>query len=183
MEQFVVSGAGVQGLARGRMHRALVSHRDRHAQLDEPARLLVQRSAGLKANGVVTKKTLKGIKKAARGKAASSRAMPRAGAPAASQRYARAYIASKYGWGSGQMSCLKALWTRESGWRYWVSNPNGIYRGIPQTSSRVWGSLGYSTAQYMRSPEVQIKVGTHYIKKRYGTPCNAWAFWRSRHWY
>jgi hypothetical protein len=35
----------------------------------------------------------------------------------------------------------------------------------------------------MRSPEVQIKVGTHYIKKRYGTPCRAWAFWRSHHWY
>jgi peptidoglycan hydrolase-like protein with peptidoglycan-binding domain len=143
----------------------------------------VQRAAGIKANGVVAKKTLKAIKRAARDKASSSRAMPRAGAPAASQRYARAYIASKYGWGSGQMSCLKALWTRESGWRYWVSNPNGIYRGIPQTSSRVWGALGYSTAQYMRSPEVQIKVGTHYIKKRYGTPCNAWAFWRSHHWY
>jgi peptidoglycan hydrolase-like protein with peptidoglycan-binding domain len=143
----------------------------------------VQRAAGLKASGVVGKRALKAIERAARGELASSRAMPRAGAPAASQRYAAAYIASKYGWGSGQMSCLKAMWTRESGWRYWVSNPNGIYRGIPQTSARVWGSLGYTTAQYMRSPEVQIKVGTHYIKNRYGTPCNAWAFWRSRHWY
>ena len=81
------------------------------------------------------------------------------------------------------MSCLTSLWMRESGWRYWVSNPNGIYRGIPQTSSRVWGAMGYSTSQYMSSPEIQIKVGTHYIKKRYGSPCSAWSFWQSRHWY
>ena len=68
------------------------------------------------------------------------------------------------------MSCLSTLWTRESGWRYWVSNPNGIYRGIPQTSSRVWGAMGYSTSQYMNSPAIQIKVGAKYIKSRYGSP-------------
>jgi len=142
----------------------------------------VQRAAGLKANGAVTKKTLKAIKRAAK-QSSSSRGLPRAGSPSASKAYARAYIASKYGWSSAQMSCLSAIWQRESGWRYTVSNPNGIYRGIPQTSARVWGSLGYSTAQYMRSPEIQIKVGTHYIKQRYGTPCGAWSFWRSHHWY
>jgi peptidoglycan hydrolase-like protein with peptidoglycan-binding domain len=147
-----------------------------------------QRAAGLPANGVVNAATLKAIKKAAatrsRSTATSSRgAMPRAGAPAASKRYAAAYIARTYGWGSGQMSCLSTLWTRESGWRYWVSNPNGIYRGIPQTSSRVWGPMGYSTSQYMNSPEIQIKVGAKYIKSRYGSPCNAWSFWRSHHWY
>jgi peptidoglycan hydrolase-like protein with peptidoglycan-binding domain len=145
----------------------------------------VQRDAGMEDHGVVGPKTLKAVRKADRERraGASSRSLPRAGSPAASQRFARAYIAQRYGWGDGQMSCLRALWTRESGWRYWVSNPNGIYRGIPQTSSRVWGSLGYSTAQYMRSPEIQVKVGAHYIKGRYGSPCNAWAFWRSHHWY
>ncbi|MCU0300901.1 MAG: peptidoglycan-binding protein [Candidatus Nanopelagicales bacterium] len=145
----------------------------------------VQRKAGIRAHGVVGPVTLKAIRKADRAlKArASSRSLPRAGSPAASQRYAAAYIAQRYGWGAGQMSCLRALWTRESGWRYWVSNPNGIYRGIPQTSARVWGAMGYTTAQYMRSPEIQIKVGAQYIRGRYGTPCNAWAFWRSHHWY
>ena len=149
----------------------------------------VQRAAGLKAHGVVNKRTLKAIKKADKARkraakaSASSRGLPRAGSPAASRAYARAYISSRYGWGAGQMSCLTSMWERESGWRYWVSNPNGIYRGIPQTSSRVWGSLGYSTSEYMSSPEIQVKVGTHYIKGRYGTPCNAWSFWRSHHWY
>ena len=140
----------------------------------------VQRRAGLKANGVVNKKTLKAVKREYRSSKASR---GRAGSPARSKAYARSYISKKYGWGSTQMSCLASLWQRESGWRYWVSNPNGIYRGIPQTSSRVWRPLGYSTAKYMSSPEVQIKVGTHYIKGRYGTPCRAWSFWKSRHWY
>ncbi|MGV1004108.1 MAG: hypothetical protein ACOYEV_04910 [Candidatus Nanopelagicales bacterium] len=113
----------------------------------------------------------------------SSRGMARASAPAFSQAYARAYISHRYGWGAGQYSCLKVMWNRESNWRYWVSNPNGKYHGIPQTSSREWSKDGYTRAQYMSSPEVQIKVGARYIKQRYGSPCAAWAFWRNHHWY
>jgi len=143
----------------------------------------VQRAAGLKATGVVDAGTLKAIRKRTRDAGSSSRALPRAGAPAASQRFAAAYIASRYGWGAAQMSCLKVMWTRESAWQHWVSNPNGKYHGIPQTSWREWTKDGYTQAQYMSSPEIQIKVGARYIKERYGTPCNAWAFWRSHHWY
>ena len=144
----------------------------------------VQRAAGIKAHGVVGPKTLAAIQNPGTKRAKkASRSLPRAGAPAASRAYARAYISAKYGWGSGQMSCLSTLWNRESGWRYWASNPNGRYHGIPQTSSAVWRAAGYSTAQYMKSPSVQIKVGAKYIKSRYGTPCSAWSFWRSHHWY
>jgi peptidoglycan hydrolase-like protein with peptidoglycan-binding domain len=166
---------------------------ERTATFDAATRKAVkklQRAAGIKANGVVTAKALKKIQKQLKKQAAAKRAakeasrgLPRAGAPAASKRYAAAYISRTYSWGSGQMSCLSTLWTRESGWRYWASNPNGRYHGIPQTSSRVWGSMGYSTSAYMNSPAIQIKVGAKYIKNRYGTPCNAWAFWRSHHWY
>jgi hypothetical protein len=167
---------------------------ERTATFDAATRKAVkklQRAAGIKANGVVTAKALMKIKKQLKKQAAAARAakkvsrgaLPRAGAPAASKRYAAAYISRTYGWGSGQMSCLSTLWTRESGWRYWASNPNGRYHGIPQTSSGVWGSMGYSTSAYMNSPAIQIKVGAKYIKSRYGTPCNAWAFWRSHHWY
>jgi peptidoglycan hydrolase-like protein with peptidoglycan-binding domain len=167
---------------------------ERTATFDAATRKAVkrlQRAAGIKANGVVTAKALKRITKQLKKQAAEARAakkasrgaLPRAGAPAASKRYAAAYISRTYGWGSGQMSCLSVMWGRESGWKYWVSNPNGIYRGIPQTSSRVWGAMGYSTSQYMNSPAIQIKVGAKYIKSRYGSPCNAWAFWRSHHWY
>lgn len=147
----------------------------------------VERKYGLAVDGVVDATTLKAVKKAAkaraRGGTKASRGMARAGAPAASRRYARAYIARKYDWSSKQMTCLSSLWQRESGWRYWASNPNGRYHGIPQTSSGVWRAQGYSTSEYRNDPRVQIKVGTRYIKKRYGTPCKAWSFWKSHHWY
>lgn len=146
----------------------------------------VERKYDLRVDGVVDATTLKAVKKAAKARARgkkASRGMARAGAPAASKRYARAYIDRKYDWSSRQMRCLSSLWERESGWRYWASNPNGRYHGIPQTSSGVWRASGYSTSEYMNDPRVQIKVGTRYIKKRYGTPCKAWSFWRSHHWY
>ena len=144
----------------------------------------IERAAGLRADGVVGGRAIKAIKAHARAaKKSSSRSLPRTGTPTRNKNYARAYIAKQYGWGDNQMSCLAELWTRESGWRHDVSNPNGRYHGIPQTSSAVWGSYGYSTSQYMNNPEVQIKVGARYIKGRYGTPCGAWSFWQSRHWY
>lgn len=154
----------------------------------------VQRAAGLPATGIADARTRKAIKRdykayrakvraAKRAQRPSSRGLPRAGSPASSKRYARAYIDRRYGWGSKQHRCLVLMWTRESHWRYRASNPNGRYHGIPQTSRGVWRGAGYSTTQYMRSPAVQIRVGAHYIKKRYGTPCKAWAFWRAHHWY
>lgn len=143
----------------------------------------VERKYDLKPNGIVSAKTLKYIKKWSRAQAAASRSLPKAGSPAASKRYARAFIQQKYGWGTKQMNCLIPMWERESNWKYWVSNPNGKYHGIPQTSSAVWSSYGYTTNQYMNKPEVQIKVGARYIKGRYGNPCKAWNFWLSHHWY
>lgn len=107
----------------------------------------------------------------------------RAAAPARSRAYARSYIARRYHWGPGQFICLRAMWHRESGWRYWASNPNGRYHGIPQTSAAVWSRAGYTRSQYMNNPQVQIRVGAKYIKGRYHTPCQAWAFWRRHHWY
>lgn len=165
----------------------------------------VQRKAGLPVSGVVDARTFAAIKaaeakrvaakkaaaekrKAAAAKRraaekAASRSLPRAGSPAASKRFARAYIKVKYKWGSTQFRCLSQMWERESNWRYWVSNPNGKYHGIPQTSSVEWSKHGLNKSEYMGSPRKQIEVGARYIKSRYGTPCKAWAFWRGHNWY
>ncbi len=165
----------------------------------------VQRKADLPVNGVVDARTFAAIevaharrlaaKKAAAEKRkaaaakrraaekAASRSLPRAGSPAASKRFARAYIKVKYKWGSAQFRCLSQMWERESNWRYWVSNPNGKYHGIPQTSSVEWSKHGLNKSEYMGSPRKQIEVGARYIKSRYGTPCKAWAFWRGHNWY
>lgn len=143
----------------------------------------IQRWRGIKATGVVGARTVRALRNQIRGVRPPSRSMSRAKAPAASKRYAAAHIRARYGWGSTQMSCLTIMWTRESDWRFWVSNPNGKYHGIPQTSHLEWGPLGYTRSQYMHSPAIQIKVGAKYIEKRYGTPCQAWTFWRAHRWY
>ena len=125
--------------------------------------------------------------KQARARAAkqSSRgALPRAGAPAASKRFAAAYISRTYGWGSGQMSCLSALWTPGERLALLGEQPQ---RALPRDPADLvgacGGATGYSTSQYMHSPAIQIRVGAKYIKGRYGSPCRAWSFWRSHHWY
>lgn len=184
---------------RGRKVRTIQKRlRIRRTGVFDPATLTavkaLQRRVGLPATGVADAKTRKAIKRdyrayraevraAKRASRSSTRGLPRAGSPAASKRYARAYIARRYDWGSKQYKCLAKMWTRESNWRYRASNPNGRYHGIPQTSRGVWRAAGFSTSQYMRSPAVQIRVGARYIKKRYGTPCKAWSFWRAHHWY
>jgi hypothetical protein len=34
-------------------------------------------------------------------------------------------------------------------------------------------------ADWQTNPATQITWGLNYIQGRYGTPCNAWAFWNS----
>ncbi len=146
--------------------------------------MMIERKYGLRVDGIVEPRTLKLIKIWARAKEKAAAALPDVGTPEGSRRYARAYINFKHGWRARQMDeCLKPMWERESTWRWWVSNPNGRYHGIPQTSSAVWRSYGFTDSQYMNRAEVQIKVGANYIKGRYGNPCKAWNFWKSHHWY
>jgi hypothetical protein len=66
-----------------------------------------------------------------------------------------------------QMKCLGLLYGKESAW-----NPkavNGSHYGIPQGRS-----------EYLKTalPEQQIMWGLKYIDNRYGSPCNAWAFFQ-----
>ncbi|TAK68648.1 MAG: hypothetical protein EPO13_11160 [Actinomycetota bacterium] len=97
--------------------------------------------------------------------------------------YARQYMGRKYRWDGAQYTALVAMWQRESSWRHKARNPSGKYLGIPQTSAAVVRGNGYTVAQYMASPEIQVEVGLRYIRARYGTPAKAWSFWRSHHWY
>jgi hypothetical protein len=114
----------------------------------------------------------------------ASRSLPhRYGSPAYARWVARAWISHKWGWSRYQARCLNKMWERESNWRYWVSNPNGRYHGIPQTSVIEMRHDHVTFNKYRKSPVVQIKVGSRYIKGRYHTPCRAWKFWRIHHWY
>lgn len=107
------------------------------------------------------------------------------GTPEYSQQVARAYIRTRHGWKYDEYRALKAMWWRESNWRYDVINPhpNGPWYGLGQVNGTFIGDQGYSIKKYMASPEIQIEVGAAYIKQRYGSPTQAWAFWQSNGWY
>ena len=79
---------------------------------------------------------------------------------------------SIYGWAKSEMKCLDQLWTKESNWRHKADNPNSTAYGIAQI-------LGEDE----KHPAEQIINGLRYIEHRYGTPCEAWKFWRSHYWY
>lgn len=84
------------------------------------------------------------------------------------------------GFGLDQMGCLDQMWTHESNWRVNAANPSGAY-GIPQALPG--NKMAPYGADYLTNPVPQIKWGLDYIKNRYGTPCDAWAFWQGHNYY
>lgn len=105
---------------------------------------------------------------------------------AGAKSIARNMIGS-YGWGQDQFACLEPMWTKESGWNYKAANPTSSARGIPQMMMSIHYGSNWKTSieasKYLNDPTVQIKVGLDYVKGRYGSPCQAWAFWQKNNWY
>lgn len=89
--------------------------------------------------------------------------------------------ASRYGWGAAQFSCLDALWTRESGWNPYATNPGSGAYGIPQALPG--SKMSAYGADWRTNPVTQIEWGLAYINGRYGTPCSAWSSFQSNGWY
>jgi hypothetical protein len=79
-----------------------------------------------------------------------------------------------------QFSCLDAIWTRESNWRYNAENASGAF-GIPQALPG--SKMATAGSDWQTNPATQIRWGLGYIKARYGTPCSAWAFWQGHSYY
>lgn len=100
--------------------------------------------------------------------------------PASAQGIARSMMASNYGWGDDQFSCLVSLWNRESGWRVNAANSSGAY-GIPQALPG--SKMSSAGADWETNPATQIAWGLGYISGRYGTPCGAWNHSESNGWY
>ena len=117
-------------------------------------------------------------KAAAQAQAASTANLSGELSPAQAQSLARAMEEDRYGWGSGQFSCLVSLWNRESGWRWNAENAYSGAYGIPQALPPSKMGAGY---QY--DARVQISWGLSYIAQRYGTPCGAWGHELSYGWY
>jgi hypothetical protein len=179
-----------------RTERALLAQRrldnaqgQRVAARVAAARAAAAHAAAVKAAQVKAAQQKAAAKQAAQRAAAAKRA---AAAEKASRTTTRpvakgtaraigAQMVAARGWSSAQFVCLDKMWTRESNWRTTAYNPNGGAYGIPQ--AQPGSKLASAGADWRTSAATQIKWGLSYIARTYGTPCQAWAFWQSHHWY
>lgn len=95
------------------------------------------------------------------------------------QKYARDRLA-QYGWSDADFAALVDLWNKESGWNPRAQNPTSTAYGIAQFLNSTWGGVGFEKSSDYR---VQIDAGLAYIKRRYGSPQAALAFWNRRRYY
>lgn len=92
-------------------------------------------------------------------------------------------LASEFGWGEGEWSCLVSLWIGESNWQWDATNPSSGAYGIPQSLPA--SKMATAGSDWKTNPITQMEWGMDYIKQSYGTPCGAKSFWDSQspHWY
>ena len=86
-----------------------------------------------------------------------------------------------YGWTENDFNCLVKLWERESNWNPNAHNKSSGAHGIPQSLPA--SKMASEGSDYYTNGKTQIRWGLKYIKNRYGTPANAWAFWQQHKWY
>jgi hypothetical protein len=115
------------------------------------------------------------------GVSAAAAAAARTGTPTGSKTFAQVFIAKKYGWSSGQFSCLVSLWNRESHWRHTARNRGSGAYGIPQAMPG--SKMSKFGADWRTNPATQIKWGANYIAKRYHSPCQALSHSNATGWY
>jgi hypothetical protein len=53
--------------------------------------------------------------------------------------------------------------------------------GIPQADPG--SKMAAEGSDWLTNPQTQIRWGEDYIQSRYGTPCQAWAYWQARRYY
>ncbi len=85
------------------------------------------------------------------------------------------------GWSADEFACLDPLWSHESGWRVNAANKSSGAYGIPQALPG--SKMASAGADWQTNPATQIQWGLGYIAGRYGTPCQAWAFFQAHNYY
>lgn len=96
------------------------------------------------------------------------------------KEYASEIAFVEYGWDKTEQKCLRGMWGKESAWDYTAISPTDDY-GIPQRHMR--HNTQEQINAFLENPQTQINWGLNYIKERYGSPCEAWAFWQKNRWY
>jgi hypothetical protein len=91
---------------------------------------------------------------------------------------ARQYV--KNAIGLTQYNCIDYIFNRESKWNPLAGTVSGAY-GIPQAYPG--SKMAAFGSNWRTSPITQVKWGIWYVNSRYGSACQALAFWKSHGWY
>ena len=94
---------------------------------------------------------------------------------------ARQIMKNKYGYDDDDYSCFNNIIIRESMWRINATNPSSGAYGIPQALPG--SKMASAGSDWRTNPATQIIWALEYMKKRYGSPCEAWSFKRGHGWY
>jgi len=94
---------------------------------------------------------------------------------------AQQIMKNKFGYGDDEYSCFNNIIIRESKWRIDATNPRSGAYGIPQALPG--SKMASAGSDWRTNPATQIIWSLGYMKDRYGSPCAAWSFKRSRGWY
>ncbi|MFF0592824.1 aggregation-promoting factor C-terminal-like domain-containing protein [Streptomyces antibioticus] len=78
---------------------------------------------------------------------------------------------------SGQFQCFSNIVDHESTWNYRAVNPSSGAYGLVQAYPG--SKMSSAGADWRTNPATQIKWGLNYMNERYGSPCDAWAFWQA----
>jgi resuscitation-promoting factor RpfB len=88
---------------------------------------------------------------------------------------------AKFGWSKRQFRYLNLLWSAESGWSVYATNPYSGAYGIPQAVPGA--KMATAGPKWWSSARTQIRWGLRYIKECYGSPEAAWEHELSTGWY
>ncbi|MFH9861726.1 transglycosylase SLT domain-containing protein [Streptomyces sp. NPDC017202] len=78
---------------------------------------------------------------------------------------------------SGQFQCFSNIVDHESGWNHKAVNPSSGAYGLVQAYPG--SKMSSAGADWRTNPATQIKWGLNYMNDRYGSPCDAWAYWQA----
>ncbi|MDN0194537.1 transglycosylase SLT domain-containing protein [Streptomyces sp. S.PNR 29] len=114
-------------------------------------------------------------------KAGGSSSSPAAGAvslaPQSSYTAAQVQAIARQIVPGDQFQCFSNIVDHESGWNYKAVNPSSGAYGLVQAYPG--SKMASAGADWRTNPATQIKWGLNYMNDRYGSPCDAWAFWQA----
>jgi hypothetical protein len=133
------------------------------------------------ADRIAAEKAAAAAAAAEKAAAAAAEKLRNSNTPDGARATAAALASSRYGWGSGEFSCLNQLWQKESGWSYTAYNASSGATGIPQALPG--SKMASAGSDWKTNAATQVAWGLDYIDRAYGNPCAAWSHSQAVNWY